>query len=106
MIPSQNSLCQIYTVKLQPETRTPILSTMMGNKPNWKIANPCLEAIVPNTQMSRDNQCFPSTGFRYWYKVNKTNGEILPNSMFSTTGKVPNQCSGMYNILEFVIYNN
>lgn len=106
MIPSQKNPCTVFTVKLNPDTRTPILGTMMSNRTTWKIPAPCTMDIVPNTQMSYTNACRPSTGLRYWYKVNKMSGNILPNSMFVTTGKVPNQCSGQYSILEYVIYAN
>ncbi len=105
MIPSQINPCIYYTVRINPDTKTPILGTMQSRAANHHITDPCLEAAVPATQMTHTNQCWPSTGLRYWYKVSKIDGEVLANSMFTSVGKVDNQCSGQYNILEFVIYS-
>lgn len=99
------SPCLFYSVKLNPDTRTPIPSTMMGHLNDNKIADPCLEARVPATQMSRVNACRPSTGFRYFYLVNKQTGTVIPNSMFQIQGPIRSLCSGTNNVLEFIVYS-
>jgi hypothetical protein len=102
---SADNNCIFYFVKLD-STGVPIPSTMMG-RDNNKITKglECVEARVPATQMSRDGQCFPDNGFRYYYKVNKTTGKILGNSMWQSQ-KVPNTfCMGRFNILEFIVYS-
>lgn len=98
------SPCLFYSVRLNPDTRTPIPSTMMGHLNDNKIADPCLEARVPATQMSRVNRCTPPGGFRYFYKVNKSTGTILGNSMYQSKKAPATMCSGGFNILEFFVY--
>lgn len=104
MIPSQISPCQVYRVKLNPDTRTPIVDTMQATSSTWKIKDPCLEAIVPTTQMTHVGSCLPPTKLRYWYRVSKITGNILPNSMVAMPKRPTNQCAGQEEILEFVIY--
>lgn len=96
--------CRFFFVHLS-ETGEPITDTMFS-KTNNKLDDgfECVEARVPTTQMTREGQCFPESGFRYYYKVDR-NGNILPNSMFKLQGKPKTWCTGTYNILEFVLYS-
>jgi hypothetical protein len=95
--------CIFYFVQLS-ETGEPIPETMVS-RPTNRIPRDlqCVWARVPKTQMTRTGQCFPASGFRYYYKVDR-NGNILSNSMYQTQSKPSTWCDGTYNILEFVVY--
>ncbi len=97
--------CLYYFVNLNA-LGVPIPETMMSKTNNKFDENmQCHQARVPTTQMSYEGQCFYKSHFRYFYKVSKKNGQILPNSMWQMVGKPKNMCSGTYNILEFVVYD-
>jgi len=107
-MPSAPNPCLYYFVHLT-ELGTPISGTMFA-KTNNKIDKglKCREARLPATQMTvpaGKTQCFGKGHLRYFYKVSKTTGQILPNSFFSREGKPKSMCSGIYNILEYIIYN-
>ncbi len=91
------------------ERGTPIVDTMFSKNNNKIDAGyKCREARLPNTQMTvpvGNVQCFFGTRhLRYFYKVSKITNEILPNSMWSQSGKPSSMCSGTFNILEYIIW--
>lgn len=94
--------CLYYFVNLNA-LGVPIPETMMSKTNNKFDENmQCHQARVPATQMSYEGRCFP--GFFYYYKVNKKTGKILPNSMWQQQNKISYSCSGIYSILEFIVY--
>lgn len=104
--PGVLSNCLFYFVSLDGAD-WPVPSTMRAkeNSNQYDVGNgPCTEARLPPYQMTAvgsQRQCFAANKLRYFYKVSKLNGTILPNSMWSQLGKPQTMCSGTYQILEY-----
>lgn len=102
------SNCLFYFVSLD-SNNFPIPSTMRA-KDNNRLDTGytiCDEVRLPPYQMTGTGsqvQCFPANKLRYFYKVSKLTGAILPNSMWSQLGKPNTMCTGTYSILEYKRY--
>lgn len=95
--------CLSYFVHLS-STGEPIPSTMYAvTKQRGQATCKRLIAPVPPYQVDIHRECHPQSGLRYFYKVNKITGNIVPNSMFSMTHKPTSLCSGQDSILEFIV---
>lgn len=103
--PGVLSNCLQYFVHLN-DAGWPIPGTMFSKQDMFK-KDPgygCFEAILPAAQMTIPAghvQCFNSDHYRFFYKVNKATGKILPNSLWMQIGKPRNMCSGGFTILEY-----
>lgn len=103
--PGVLSNCLTYFIHLDSEG-LPIDDTMFSKQNNAHIDKGygCREARLTNTQMdipAGHVPCYHKNHFRYFYKVNKLTGKILPNSFFHQIGKPKSMCVGVYSILEY-----